>query len=590
AACRARKCCWSILDQGRTIACFFPANYPTYEGTSLLRGERGLRIEATRSKSAYPVAAPIEKIRLDVVYETASRLRISVLDPSKQRWEPPIQLSPPDESPLRQQDYLVEVNLTRLGIRVLRNDGLNTTLVDSTNLMASGLVYGDQFLQMAFTVNAQHGFGLGEREDSFPIDLHDWRRMYFWTRDQVPREDANLYGVHNFFLGLASDGTAFGLFFLNSNAMEVVKQPAPSLTFRTLGGILDFFIFTGPQPTDVVAQYYELIGRPPVPPYWALGFQLSRFGYQNLTEIRTTIERNRKAGIPLDVQWFDIDYMDRFRDWTVGEKFADLGAFIEKDLHKEMDLHAVLIVDPAIPSNAGDDYLPYNSGLAAGVFVNDSRTGKPLVGTVWPGETVFPDFLKKETAEWWFQQAKAFREKVPYDGLWIDMNEPANFVAGSQTGCEGSNNLDNPPYVPPITGYSLFSSTICPSALHQCIPHYNVHNIYALTEAKVTREALLRINPQLRPFLLTRSSFAGSGRYTYHWTGDVYSTWQALASSLVQMLNFNLYAMPLVGADICGFGALASSLVQMLNFNLYAMPMVGADICGFVGDTTEELC
>ncbi|BHF72636.1 hypothetical protein SprV_0401570400 [Sparganum proliferum] len=561
-ACRARNCCWSILDKDRTIACFFPANYPTYEAAFLERTERGYTVEAKRSKSAYPVPAPIETIRLDVAYETASRLRIRLTDSSKMRWEPPIELGPPDAGPLPHQDYLVEVDTSRLGVRVKRNNGLNTTLIDSTNLMASALVYGNQFLQMAFAVNADHGFGLGEREDKFPLDLHDWRRMVFWTRDQVPREDANLYGVHNFFLGLAADGTSFGFFLLNSNAMEVVKQPAPSLTYRALGGILDFFLFTGPRPADVVAQYYELIGRPPVPPYWALGFQLSRYGYENLTEIRATIERNRKAGVPLDVQWFDIDYMDRFRDWTVGQKFADLGTFIEKDLHKELGLHAVLIVDPAIPSNAGQDYVPYTSGLAAGVFINDSRSGKPLVGTVWPGETVYPDFLKNETYEWWFQLAKDFREKVPYDGLWIDMNEPANFNAGSLTGCEASNSLDNPPYVPPITGYSLFASTICPSALHQCIPHYNVHNIYALSEAKVTREALLHINPKQRPFLLTRSSFAGSGRYTYHWTGDVYSTWQVLASSLV----------------------------QMLNFNLYAMPMVGADICGFVGDTTEELC
>uniref|UniRef100_A0A0X3PGG6 Lysosomal alpha-glucosidase n=1 Tax=Schistocephalus solidus TaxID=70667 RepID=A0A0X3PGG6_SCHSO len=561
-ACRARKCCWSLLDKDRTIACFFPANYPTYEATSLERMARGLRVEAKRSKSAYPVPDPIDKIRLEVVYETASRLRISITDPSKMRWQPPIELGAPEQERPLQLDYLVEVDISRLGVRVKRNNGLNTTLADSTNLMASALVYGDQFLQMAFAVNAQHGFGLGEREDTFPLDLHDWRRMFFWARDQVPHEDANLYGVHNFLLGLASDGTSFGLFFLNSNAMEVVKQPAPSLTYRTLGGILDFFLFTGPQPADVVAQYYELIGRPPVPPYWALGFQLSRYGYENLTEIRATIERNKDAGVPLDVQWFDIDYMDRFRDWTVGEKFADLGTFIEKDLHNELGLHAVLIVDPAIPSNAGNDYVPYTSGLAMGVFINDSRSEKPLVGMVWPGETVYPDFLKNETSEWWFHMAKDFREKVPYDGLWIDMNEPANFNAGSLTGCDPANKLDYPPYVPPITDYSLFASTICPSALHQCIPHYNVHNMYALSEAKVTRDALLRVIPNQRPFLLTRSSFAGAGRYTYHWTGDVYSTWKALASSLV----------------------------QILNFNLYAMPMVGADICGFVGDTTEELC
>ena len=66
----------------------------------------------------------------------------------------------------------------------------------------------------------------------------------------------------------------------------------PAVTYRTVGGILDFYIFLGPSPEEVTYQYTELIGRPYFPPYWALGFQLSRYGYENLENLTKVFNRN----------------------------------------------------------------------------------------------------------------------------------------------------------------------------------------------------------------------------------------------------------------------------------------------------------
>ncbi|KAL5969703.1 Lysosomal alpha-glucosidase [Taenia solium] len=569
AECIRRNCCWSLVDRDRTIACYFPANYPTYKpGGKIVRSGCGFSLSAKRLPGAYSVPPePIEEVQLNVDFETETRVRVRITDVNAERWEPKLELDPPDPLCPRNMKYSVAVSVNRLGFSISRveDQGKEVVLVDSTGLMASAFVYANQFLQMAFKVSAIHGYGLGEREDSFPIDMHDWKRMVFWARDDIPRPNANLYGVHNFFLGLSPDGTAFGMFFLNSNAMEVTKQPLPSLTFRTTGGILDFFFFVGPTPNDVVAQYYQLIGHPPVPPYWALGFQLCRYGYTGVEEIRATVERNRKAGIPQDVQWLDIDYMDVYRDWTLSKKdeFKGLAEFIHTELREKYGLRTVIIVDVGIPSQAGDDYTPYQKGLTAGVFVNDSRTGKPLRGLVWPGETVYPDFTKNETFQWWYECARDFQQQFQYDGLWIDMNEPSNFVDGSNQGCDYSNQLDYPPYTPQVSGGTLFFRTICPSALHaNGVPHYNLHNLYALDEAKATHRALQRIFPGKRTFILTRSSFAGAGRHTAHWSGDITSTWSEMAASIP----------------------------QMINFNLFGIPFFGADICGFVDNTTEELC
>ena len=67
---------------------------------------------------------------------------------------------------------------------------------------------------------------------------------------------------------------------------------------------------------EVVDEYYNLIGRPMMPPYWTLGFQLCRYGYENDTHIRSIFDRVKDLGVPFDTQYADIDYMDRRLSFT----------------------------------------------------------------------------------------------------------------------------------------------------------------------------------------------------------------------------------------------------------------------------------
>lgn len=152
-----------------------------------------------------------------------------------------------------------------------------------------------------------------------------------------------------------------------------------------------------------------------MPPYWGLGFHLCRFNYGTTNRTREIWDRTRAAGIPFDVQWNDIDYMDSAKDFTYDKKkFAGLPDFVRE--LQSVGMHWVPIIDPGI-SNAElqADYLPYDEGMAMNVFVKNSAEpgAPPFVGKVWNTvSTVWPDFTHPNATEYWTKQLKAFHDEV----------------------------------------------------------------------------------------------------------------------------------------------------------------------------------
>ncbi|XP_017366761.2 maltase-glucoamylase, intestinal-like, partial [Cebus imitator] len=355
--------------------------------------------------------------------------------------------------------------------------------------------------------------------------------------------------------------------------------------YRTTGGVLDFYVFLGPTPELVTQQYTELIGRPVMVPYWSLGFQLCRYGYQNDSEIASLYDEMVAAQIPYDVQYSDIDYMERQLDFTLSPKFAGFPALINR--MKADGMRVILILDPAISGNETQPYPAFTRGMEDDVFIRYPNDGDIVWGKVWPdfpdvvvngsldwdsqvelyrAFVAFPDFFRNSTAKWWKREIEELysnpqnpERSLKFDGIWIDMNEPSSFVNGAvHPGCRDAS-LNHPPYMPHLESRDrgLSSKTLCMES-EQMLPdgspvqHYNVHSLYGWSQTRPTYEAMQEVTGQ-RGVVITRSTFPSSGRWAGHWLGDNTAAWDQLKKSIIGMMEFSLFGISYTGADICGF-------------------------------------
>lgn len=276
--------------------------------------------------------------------------------------------------------------------------------------------------------------------------------------------------------------------------------------------------------------------------------------------------------------------------------------------------------------------------------------GTDYIGAVWPGYTVFPDFVGAVlngtgAIDWWVSEMGMWYQNVSFDGIWIDMSEVSSFCVGScgtgnltlnpvhtpfslpgepgnivygypegfnitnatefssvqaasssaaasassvmaamessilpasstgtlasstatssssstiayirTTPTAGVRSIEYPPYVINNVQGALDVHAVSPNATHHGgTKEYDFHNLFGHQILNATYQALLGIWPTKRPFIIGRSTFAGSGKYAGHWGGDNTSLWAYMFFSIPQALSFALFGIPMFGVDTCGF-------------------------------------
>jgi alpha-glucosidase len=392
---------------------------------------------------------------------------------------------------------------------------------------------GNSFRMFEKMPDNEHYFALGDKTG--PLD-HRGQAFDLWNTDSYRFQESTdpLYKSIPFFMTFRS-GEAAGVFLDNTwrSSFDFGKDSPDVYSFGAVDGPLDYYIFAGPTPRDVVEQYTWLTGRPPLPPMWMLGYQQSRYTYSPEQKLMDVATRLRADRIPADVVYLDIGFQEKNRPFTVNAAaFPDFAGMVDR--LKQMNFKLVVITDLHIAKLPDAGYAPYDTGMAQNQFVHNPD-GSVFSGIVWPGPSVFPDFTRAATRDWWGGLYKQFvHDGVA--GFWNDMNEPSIFNTPNKT-------------MPLDVVHRVDSDDFA----KRNATHAEIHNVYGLENSRATFDGLRKLSPDERPFVLTRATFAGGQRYAATWTGDDSSTWNHLRMTAPMLKNLGLSGFSFSGADVGGF-------------------------------------
>lgn len=384
---------------------------------------------------------------------------------------------------------------------------------------------GDRYVAVIDIPAGASLYGTGEIAG--PL-LRNGRSTEAWNTDAYAYGAGNpsLYQSHPWVLGVLPDGSAFGV--LADTTYRCRIDLTFDILFAAEGPPFPVYVFAGDSPQAVITRLTDFIGRIEMPPLWALGYQQCRFSYAPEGVARNIASEFRNRDIPCDVIWFDIDYMHGYRIFTWDPSGFPNPLALNNDLHAQ-GFRTVWMINPAPKLESG--YFVYDQGSAGDHWVLDA-VGNWYVGNVWPGAVHYPDFTQPQTRTWWAGLYANFMAQG-VDGVWNDMNEPANFGGPSHT--------------LPLSTWHRGGGGL-PAGNHA-----QYHNVYGMLMAQASRDGILAARPDKRPFVLSRANFIGGHRHAAVWTGDNVASWEHLYFCTPMVLNLGLSGQPFAGPDLGGF-------------------------------------
>uniref|UniRef100_A0A8C3HFX0 Glucosidase alpha, neutral C n=1 Tax=Chrysemys picta bellii TaxID=8478 RepID=A0A8C3HFX0_CHRPI len=395
----------------------------------------------------------------------------------------------------------------------------------------------------------EHVYGIPEHAETLLLkntsDDDAYRLFNLDVYGHKIHDKMGIYGSVPFLLAHKPNRTS-GIFWLNSSETlveintkahvpsrsppDITKQrvvPQTDVRWMSESGIIDVFLLMGPNPFDIFKQYAQLTGTQALPPLFSLGYHQCRWNYEDEQDVKTVDAGFDEHDIPYDVIWLDIEHTEGKRYFTWDKKkFQHPKRMQELLTRKKRKL--VVIIDPHI--KVDPMYTLYSQAKKKGYFVKN-RTGQDFEGICWPGSSSYLDFTNPDVREWYADQFafKSYKGSTDILFVWNDMNEPSVFKAAELTMQRDA-------------------------VHHGNWEHREVHNLYGFYQQMATAEGLIkRSGGQKRPFVLTRSFFAGSQKYGAVWTGDNVAEWSYLKISIPMLLTISIAGISFCGADVGGF-------------------------------------
>jgi alpha-glucosidase len=463
----------------------------------------------------------------------------------------------------------------------IHKQGLMASLYDAeTNVLLSAdaapftarrsILHGVEQVKSHKTATPEEAFyGLGDK--SCALNLRG-EQLQHWNTDSFGygKDTDPLYRSIPFYFGLR-EGHGYGIFFHNTHRthFDFAKSDEASMAFWADGGEMDYFFIHGPQLLDVAQRYAWLTGRPELPPLWALGFHQCRWSYYPEERVYEIAKEFRERQIPCDAIYLDIDYMDGYRCFTWDEEHFPKPKKLIEDLRKD-GFQTIVMIDPGI--RVDPDYHVYQEGMKRRAFCYRS-SGELMRGPVWPTDCVFPDYTKPEVREWWGTLYETLYNEQGVSGFWNDMNEPAVFQVNSAT----------------------FPENVLHDNDGETCDHRRIHNVYGQQMSRATYEGLKQLQPNKRPFVLTRATNSGGQRFASVWTGDNIASWEHLRLANIQCQRLSISGFSFVGTDVGGFkdqpdGELFLRWMQLAAFHpLYRVHSMGNNVDGAAEADAEAI-
>ena len=351
----------------------------------------------------------------------------------------------------------------------------------------------------------------------------------------------NLYNQPNYAYGNGAENLnysvpvfisnkGYGIFFDNGSKgyADIGKNDRNKFEVGFESGEINAYIIFGKTYQEILSSYHKLTGTQPLPPRWAMGNLMSRFGYTSQEQVTTIAKQMKDEKIPVDAIIFDLFWFgDSIKgtlgnlDWVNKEKWTDPNKMIAD--FKKQNINTTLITEPFFLQYTNNyvESLPYQAlDISDNAFVLED---------FYFGKGGLLDIFRKDAGQWLWEKHYKKQIKNGVAAWWTDLGEPERHPENM------FHNLKD-------------------LGIERRVLANEVHNIYGHYWNKMLFENYAKDFPNQRLFHLNRSGFAGSQRYSiFPWSGDVGRNWSGLQAQLPVMLGMSMSGVPYIHADAGGF-------------------------------------
>ncbi len=332
----------------------------------------------------------------------------------------------------------------------------------------------------------------------------------------------------NYSVPFITSSLGYGLFFDNPSKsyLDIGKKNANLLQYGASSGELNVYVIFG-NAREILKSYHTLTGTQPLPPRWAMGNLMSRFGYTSEAQVNSIYNKMQQYHIPVDAIIYDLFWFgDSIKntmgnlEWVNRKKWPNPPAMIKN--YKNKGVQSILVTEPFFVERSSN----YKSSLP--YLATDSLNKPYYLQDFYFGKGGLIDIFRKDARNWFWNFYKK-QMNIGVEAWWGDLGEPEKHPEDMYHDLSDFGHK------------RLFAAG-------------EVHNLYGHAWTKMLYENFEKYYPSKRLFSLNRSGFAGSQRFSiFPWTGDVSRSWSGYRSQLPLLLGMAMSGVPYVHSDAGGF-------------------------------------